>query len=73
VRPRRGAPVATPITWDELDDPETRGDRWTIATVPARLDRVDDPWAGMRRRARSIEGKRRTKLDRFLRDAGEDA
>jgi bifunctional non-homologous end joining protein LigD len=70
VRPRPGAPVATPITWDELDDPATRPDGWTIATVPARLDAVDDPWAGMRRRARSIVGKRRTKLDRLLRDAG---
>jgi bifunctional non-homologous end joining protein LigD len=29
--------VSTPITWDELDDPELRPDGWTIRTV---LDRV---------------------------------
>ena len=25
-----GAPVSVPITWDELDDPELRSDRWTV-------------------------------------------
>ena len=37
VRPAVGAPVSTPISWDELDDPDLRPDRWTIRTV---LDRV---------------------------------
>jgi bifunctional non-homologous end joining protein LigD len=37
VRPAKGAPVSTPIDWDELDDPALRPDRWTIRTV---LDRV---------------------------------
>ncbi|MDL2335505.1 MAG: DNA ligase D, partial [Chloroflexota bacterium] len=37
VRPVANAAVSTPITWDELDDPKLRPDRWTIATV---LDRV---------------------------------
>lgn len=36
-RAAAGAPVSTPITWDELDDPRLRPDRWTIRTV---LDRV---------------------------------
>ena len=39
VRPAAGAPVSTPITWDELDDPDLRPDRWTIRTI---LDRVAD-------------------------------
>ena len=30
VRPRAGAPVATPLEWDELDDPAFRPDGWTI-------------------------------------------
>ena len=29
-RPAPGAPVSVPITWDELDDPDLRPDRWTI-------------------------------------------
>ena len=28
--PAPGAPVSVPITWDELDDPDLRPDRWTI-------------------------------------------
>lgn len=57
VRPRPGAPVATPITWDELDDPELRPDRWTVATVPDRLAAHGDPWAGMARHARSLRSR----------------
>ena len=66
VRPRRGAPVATPITWDELDDPGVRPDGWTLATVPDRLAAHGDPWAGMARRARAL-GPRAGRLDSLLR------
>jgi RNA polymerase sigma factor (sigma-70 family) len=45
VRPAAGAPVSTPITWDELDDPEIRPDRWTILTLPARVAKVGDLFA----------------------------
>ena len=34
VRPAPGAPVSTPIDWDELDDPDLRPDRWTIRDPP---------------------------------------
>jgi bifunctional non-homologous end joining protein LigD len=70
VRPRRGAPVAAPITWEELDDPGLRPDGWTIATMPGRLSRVGDRWAGMSRRGRSLGGRRRRLLDRMLATAG---
>ena len=42
VRPAAGAPVSTPIAWEELDDPELRSDRWTIRTVVDRVERVGD-------------------------------
>lgn len=45
VRPAPGAPVSVPIGWEELDDPELRGDRWTIDDVPERLSRHGDPLA----------------------------
>jgi bifunctional non-homologous end joining protein LigD len=45
VRPAAGAPVSAPITWDELDDPELRPDRWTIRTAIARVARVGDLFA----------------------------
>jgi bifunctional non-homologous end joining protein LigD len=69
VRPRRGAPVATPVTWDELADPDLRPDGWTTATVPARLAEHGDPWSAMGRRARSL-ASRRERLDTLLADAG---
>ena len=37
VRPAPGAPVSAPITWDELDDPDLRPDRWTIRTIVERV------------------------------------
>lgn len=45
VRPADGAPVSTPIAWDELDDPDLRSDRWTIRTVPDRVTRLGDLFA----------------------------
>lgn len=47
VRARPGAPVATPISWSELDDPALRPGQFTITTVPGS---GGDPWAAMRRR-----------------------
>ena len=38
VRPAAGAPVSAPITWDELDDPDLRPNRWGIREIPARLE-----------------------------------
>jgi DNA ligase D len=35
IRPRPGAPVSTPVEWDEL--PEITPDLFTVATVPARF------------------------------------
>jgi bifunctional non-homologous end joining protein LigD len=45
VRPADGAPVSTPIDWDELDDPDLRSDRWTIRTVVERVAGVGDRFA----------------------------
>ena len=42
VRPAAGAPVSTPISWSELDDPDLRPDRWTIRTVVPRVEALGD-------------------------------
>ena len=47
VRAKPGAPVATPLAWEELSDPELSPRRWTLRDVPARLSERGDPWAGI--------------------------
>lgn len=69
VRARRGAPVAMPIWWEELDQRSLRPDGWTMATAPRRLDEVGDPWAGIGRHRRSL-ATRAARLDTLLSEAG---
>jgi bifunctional non-homologous end joining protein LigD len=54
VRARRGAPVSTPLEWDELDQRGMRPDRFTLRDVLKRIAEQGDPWADMRRHARSL-------------------
>ncbi len=45
VRARPGASVATPLTWDELDDPDLDSQRYHVGNVLERIARIGDPWA----------------------------
>jgi len=54
VRPLPGAPVATPIEWDELSDSKLRANRWTVKSVLRRLAAKDDPWADIASFARGL-------------------
>jgi bifunctional non-homologous end joining protein LigD len=62
VRPKRGAPVATPIDWRELGRTEPQS--YTLSSVPRRLGRKQDPWRSMERQARPY-GPARERLDRL--------
>ena len=42
LRPLPGAPVSTPLGWEELDDPRLRPDGWTMTTIWDRLAAVGD-------------------------------
>src|SRR3954469_8231349 len=53
VRARAGAQVSAPVRWEELDDVDPA--TLTIATVPARLERDGDPWAGIDAAPQSLE------------------
>ena len=53
-----GAPVSTPITWTELEDPALHGRSFTLRTVPARLRASGDPWREMAGQARSLRAAR---------------
>jgi bifunctional non-homologous end joining protein LigD len=53
VRARPGAPVATPLSWDELDNAALRPEWFTLHSVPDRIrkaGRAGGPWAGLSRR-----------------------
>jgi bifunctional non-homologous end joining protein LigD len=54
VRARRGAPVATPLEWDELGRRGLRADSFSIRDVPKRVAEIGDPWADIGRRGRSL-------------------
>jgi bifunctional non-homologous end joining protein LigD len=65
VRARRGAPVATPLEWDELGRRGLRPDRFTVRDVPKRIAEQGDPWTDIRKHARSLTRpmQRLSKLD----------
>ncbi|AGB23359.1 DNA polymerase LigD, polymerase domain protein [Mycobacterium sp. JS623] len=54
VRARRGAPVSTPLEWEELNSRGMRPDRFALRDVPKRIAEQGDPWADMRKHARSL-------------------
>jgi bifunctional non-homologous end joining protein LigD len=52
VRGRRGAPVATPVTWDELG--RVTPERFTVRNLFRRLGVRGDPWKDIDRHARPL-------------------
>jgi bifunctional non-homologous end joining protein LigD len=65
VRAREGAPVATPLHWDEVDDAWLRSDTYTIKTLFARIKKIKDPWKDIEKKATSLK-KARGILDSWL-------
>jgi len=65
LRPRPGAPVSTPLRWDEIADADPRD--LTVRTVPGRVAAVGDPHAAIDERAHSLEPL----LEMFERDERE--
>lgn len=54
TRRRPGAPIATPLDWDEL----SRGvapDQYTASSIFRRLGQREDPWADLRDRAQPLD------------------
>ena len=54
VRALPGAPVASPLAWDELEADDLHPRRWTLATVPGRLAAGGDPWEAIGASARAL-------------------
>ena len=56
VRPKRGAPVSAPCTWDEVERGAVRPAQFTVRTMEARLTEVSDLWAEMDETRQSLRG-----------------
>lgn len=58
VRAKPGAPVATPLDWEELSDPDLHSQSFTVENIFRRLGQKEDPWKGWMRHARSLSEPR---------------
>ena len=59
TRARPGAPVSTPLAWDELG-PRIRSDHYTVANLPRRLASLRrDPWAAYARTRQTLPARPR--------------
>jgi bifunctional non-homologous end joining protein LigD len=59
VRAKKGAPVAAPLLWEELDDPELNAQRYNVRNIFQRLEQTGDPWGDEYRQGQSLAGARR--------------
>ena len=64
VRAKPGAPVATPLDWEELANPNLTSASYTMQTIFQRLAHKQDPWKDMMRHAQSLKTPRR-RLERL--------
>jgi bifunctional non-homologous end joining protein LigD len=67
LRAKPGAPVATPLDWNELDRSELGPQSYDLRSVRQRLAQKDDPWRNIRPHAASAK-RARERLDRELGD-----
>ena len=65
VRAKPGAPVATPLDWDELGNKKLNSQSYNIRNIFRRLGRKTDPWKDLPRLGRSLKEARR-RLDAIL-------
>ncbi len=56
VRAKPGAPVATPLDWEELGDRSLYSQRYRLENIFRRLGQKEDPWRDMMQHAVSLEG-----------------
>ena len=59
LRAHEGAPIATPIELEELDDSSLNPRRFNLKNIFRRMARRKDPWFGIGRTAKSLKDARR--------------
>jgi len=68
VRPKPGAPVSAPCTWDEIESGRVGPRTFTLRTMAKRLADAGDLWRGVERQAQSLR-EPLTALESLLSDA----
>ena len=54
VRAKRGAPISSPCTWDEMESGAVHPQSFTLRNLPERLAAVGDVWADLHKHGRSL-------------------
>ncbi len=67
VRVHQGAPVATPLFWEELKEPSLNSHRYNIRNVIAHLENIGNPWKDISNVAQSLS-EYRAKLKEIARE-----
>lgn len=70
VRALPGAPVATPLEWDELDGGDLGPRSYRVDNLFRRLGQKEDPWRDIGDEARPL-GDARERLDDLVRETGD--
>jgi len=56
VRPKKGAPVSAPCTWEEVESGAVGPRTFTMLTMQERIANAGDLWSDLRGRGRSLRG-----------------
>ncbi|MFW6218914.1 MAG: non-homologous end-joining DNA ligase [Bacteroidota bacterium] len=54
LRPIKEAPVAAPISWDEIEQKDLSPRQFNLKNINKRISQVEDPWKNFNRRRHSI-------------------
>jgi bifunctional non-homologous end joining protein LigD len=65
LRARKGAPVATPLDWDEVGKKDLNAQSYHVGNIFRRLGRKEDPWKDFFKKSNSLT-KARKKLDDMM-------
>lgn len=55
IRAKPGAPIATPLDWEELGDTSLHSQSYTLKNIFRRLGQKADPWRDIREQAQSLK------------------
>ena len=59
IRAFENAPVATPLYWDELNEPKLNAQYYTIDTIFKRLEKVGNPWEDFEQNTKDISNAKK--------------